>query len=43
MLSGAKHRLFLIETKQKQILRFAQDDVPGTFIAPASLGKVPSS
>ena len=26
MLSAAKHPLFLIENKQKQILRFAQND-----------------
>jgi hypothetical protein len=31
MLSGARHLLFLIENKQKQILRFAQDDRIGVF------------
>jgi len=31
MLSEAKHLLFLIENKQKQILRFAQDDILGDF------------
>ena len=27
MLSEAKHLLFLVENKQKQILRFAQNDM----------------
>jgi hypothetical protein len=31
MLSAAKHLFFLIENKQKQILRFAQDDTAGGF------------
>ena len=35
MLSAAKHLLYLIENKQKQILRFAQDDmVWGVFPQP---------
>jgi hypothetical protein len=29
MLSAAKHLFFLVENKQKQILRFAQDDTAG--------------
>jgi hypothetical protein len=28
MLSGAKHLVFPFENEQKQILRFAQDDMP---------------
>jgi hypothetical protein len=31
MLSAAKHLFFLIENKQKQILRSAQDDTAGGF------------
>jgi hypothetical protein len=31
MLSEAKHLKYLLETKQMQILRFAQDDSPGEF------------
>jgi hypothetical protein len=31
MLSEAKHLLFLIKINQKQILRFAQDDMIGAF------------
>jgi len=30
MLSGAKRLQYVIEKKQMQILRFAQDDSPGT-------------
>jgi len=33
MLSAAKHLLFLIENKQKQILRCAQDDMLGVFFS----------
>ncbi len=33
MLSGAKHLQYLVENKQMQILRCAQDDSPGTFFA----------
>jgi hypothetical protein len=33
MLSAAKHLLFLIGNKQKQILRSAQDDVGGGFFS----------
>ena len=33
MLSAAKHLLYLIENKQKQILRFAQDDMQGAFFS----------
>jgi hypothetical protein len=33
MLSAAKHLLYLIENKQKQILRFAQNDVFRTFFS----------
>jgi hypothetical protein len=33
MLSAAKHLLFLVENKQKQILRSAQDDMVGAFSA----------
>jgi hypothetical protein len=33
MLSAAKHLLFLIENKQKQILRSAQDDMLGGFFS----------
>jgi hypothetical protein len=29
MLSAAKHLLFLVENKQKQIPRFARDDIVG--------------
>ena len=28
MMSGAKHLQYLLETKQMQILRFAQNDMP---------------
>ncbi len=31
MLSAAKHLQFLLEYKQMQILRFAQDDMPDDF------------
>jgi hypothetical protein len=31
MLSPAKHLLFLIENRQKQILRFTQDDMVRDF------------
>jgi len=31
MLSGAKHLVFPFENEQKQILRFAQDDMPVGF------------
>jgi hypothetical protein len=31
MLSAAKHLLFLVENKQKQIPRCARDDMVGTF------------
>ena len=31
MLSGAKHLQFLLENRQMQILRFAQDDRRGDF------------
>jgi hypothetical protein len=34
MLSGAKHLLFLVESKQKQIPRLARDDIGGLFISP---------
>jgi hypothetical protein len=33
MLSGAKHLQYFFENKQIQILRFAQDDNPGTYSA----------
>ena len=33
MLRAAKHLLFLIENKQKQILRSAQDDMLGGFFS----------
>jgi hypothetical protein len=33
MLSAAKHLVFLIENKQKQILRSAQDDMLGGFFS----------
>jgi len=33
MLSEAKHLLFLIGNKQKQILRYAQDDIVGGFFS----------
>jgi len=33
MLSAAKHLFYLIEDKQKQILRSAQDDMTGGFSA----------
>jgi hypothetical protein len=32
MLSGAKHLAFLLEDKQMQILRSAQDDKPRVFL-----------
>jgi len=38
MLSEAKHLQYLLDGKQMQILRFAQDDSPGTFSA-ACLGR----
>jgi len=31
MLSAAKHLLYLLENKEKQILRFAQNDVTRRF------------
>jgi hypothetical protein len=31
MLSAAKHLLFLVENKQKQIPRSARDDIVGAF------------
>jgi hypothetical protein len=31
MLSEAKHLQFLLGNEQMQILRFAQDDIPGHF------------
>ncbi len=31
MLGGAKHPQFVLENVQMQILRFAQDDIPGHF------------
>jgi hypothetical protein len=33
MLSAAKHLLYLLESKQKQILRFAQNDVLRAFFS----------
>jgi hypothetical protein len=33
MLSAAKHLMFLVEDRPKQILRFAQDDMIGGFSA----------
>jgi hypothetical protein len=33
MLSGAKHLLFLVENKEKQIPRFARDDMVGAFFS----------
>jgi hypothetical protein len=41
MLGAAKHLLFLIENKQKQILRSAQDDGGGGFFS--SLLEVPNN
>jgi hypothetical protein len=38
MLSGAQHLQYLLENKQMQILRSAQDDSPGTLCA-ACLGR----
>jgi len=34
MLSAAKHLQYVPETKQKHILRFAQNDMLGAFSAP---------
>jgi hypothetical protein len=37
MLSAAKHLLFLVENREKQIPRFARDDIVGPFHQPARL------